>query len=233
MSNIQQLYQLQQIDSKTDAAMRRLKIINGNLVETDAYKRAKTTLATAEKSLSICRTNTTDIDLDVKHLQQKIAKNENRLYGGKVTNPKEAASLQEEVASTKRWLAKREEDLLEAMIQQEEAQSELQQRNVEFTAVKEKWESDQSDLLHEQNTLETEVAALADQRNKIEPHIDASDKKIYESLRAKKGGVAVSGVNDGNCLSCGVMLSHRIVQQAEDDSTITTCENCGRILFSL
>lgn len=233
MSNVQQLYQLQQFDSKIDAMNRRLKEIAANLVETDAYKAAKSARDVAESALRTCRANTTDIDLDVKSLQQKIAKNEDRLYGGKLTNPKEAASLQEEIASTKRWLAKREEDLLDAMIAQEEAETTFAAQQADFSAVEKQWQAEQAALFAEKKELENTLVALAAERKLLISHMDAADVAHYQKLRVKKGGVAITGVADGNCLSCGVMLSHRIIQQAEDDSTLCYCESCGRILFIL
>jgi len=233
VSNVQQLYQLQQLDRKIDATNRRLKEIAANLVETNAYKSAKFAQDAAASALNICRAHTVDIDLEVKGLQRKIAKSEDRLYGGKLTNPKEAASLQEEIASTKRWLAKREEDLLETMIAQDDAETTFAARQAEFAGAEQQWETEQSALIAEKKSLEIALTALTVERGSFIPHIETADLTHYQKLRAKKGGVAVTGVDDGNCLSCGVMLPYRIVQQAEDDSTLRYCESCGRILFIL
>ncbi len=233
MPNVYQLYKLQQLDSRIDAVRRRLKEIAANLVETQALKTAKAEFAAAEASLNQARADAVDLDLEVKGLQQKIAKHEKRLYSGSISNPKEAASLQQEIASTKRWLAKREEDLLEAMIAQEDAETQLAEKEKTLADIRRRWETEQSDLLAEKKTLEAELAQLTADRQQQAGFIERATLSQYETLRQKKGGVAVTGVKDDTCVSCGVMLSQRMLQAAEDDSTLCYCEGCGRILFIL
>ena len=79
MTYAQQLYQLQQIDSQIDAARHRLKEIEANLVESAALKSARAELAQAEQTLNTCKAVMTDLDLEVKSLQQKTGRHEERL----------------------------------------------------------------------------------------------------------------------------------------------------------
>ncbi len=233
MSNVYQLYQLQQLDSRIDAVNRRLREIAANLVETQALKTAKSEFSAAERVLNQTRTHAVNLDLEVKGLQQKITKHEKRLYSGSISNPKEAASLQQEISSTKRWLAKREEDLLEAMIAQEEAEAVLAEKENTLADIRRQWETDQAELLTEKKSLEAELAQLTADRARQAEFVERRDLTLYETMRQKKGGVAVTGVKDDTCVSCGVMLSQRILQAAADDSTLCYCEGCGRILFIL
>lgn len=233
MPNVYQLYQLQQLDSRIDAINRKLAEIAANLVETDALKAAKKASAAADAALAKARAQAVDLDLEVKGLQQKIAKHEQRLYSGKISNPKEASSLQQEVASTKRWLAKREEELLEAMIAQEEAEALVAEKSAQLASARRDWEQAQAVLLAEQKTLQTELADVTANRQQQAGFIERATLSQYETLRRQKGGVAVTAVQDGTCQSCGVMLSQRLLRDAEDDSTLCYCEGCGRILFIL
>jgi len=233
VSNVYQLYQLQQLDSRIDAVNRRLREIAANLVETQALKTAKSEFSAAERVLNQTRTHAVNLDLEVKGLQQKITKHEKRLYSGSISNPKEAASLQQEISSTKRWLAKREEDLLEAMIAQEEAEAVLAEKENTLADIRRQWETDQAELLTEKKSLEAELAQLTADRARQAEFVERRDLTLYETMRQKKGGVAVTGVKDDTCVSCGVMLSQRILQAAADDSTLCYCEGCGRILFIL
>ncbi len=231
MPSTQQLYQLQKIDSQIDASNKRLKEIASSLVETEALKLAGGELKAAEAARSQARASMTDLDLEVKGLQQKIIQHERRLYSGKLVNPKEAASLQEEIASTKRWRAKREEDLLEAMIALEEAEAVHQAAQQTYDDTKSNWETDQADLLREQSQLQADIAELSQTRKSIAQFIDAKGLTRYEQLRKKKGGIAVAAVDNGSCLTCGVILSSRLCQQARtDNSKLYYCENCGRII---
>lgn len=232
MPSTQQLYQLQKFDSQIDANNKRLKEIASNLVETEALKLAGKELKAAEKAHSQARASMTDLDLEVKGLQQKITRHERRLYSGKLINPKEAASLQEEIASTKRWRTRREEDLLEAMIALEEAEAAHQAAQQTYDDTKSNWETDQADLLREQHQLQADIAELSKTRKSTTQFIDKKVLTRYEQLRKKKGGIAVAAIDNGNCLTCGVMLSSRLCQQARtDDSKLYYCENCGRIIY--
>lgn len=231
MPNIYQLYKLQQLDSRIDVINRRLKEIATQLVETEALKTAKAEYATADNAFAKARAAVADLELEVKSLQQKIAKHEKRLYSGSISNPKEAASLQQEVASTKRWLSKREENLLEAMIAQEEAEALRAEKETALAQTQQTWENEQSALLAEKKSLESELAQLTADRQQQAGFIERTTLAMYDALRRKKGGVAVSGVKDDTCMTCGVMLSQRMIQAAEDDSTLCYCEGCGRILF--
>lgn len=233
MSYTQHLYQLQQLDSRVDAANRRLHEISAALVETEALKEAKAQFNLAEAAHKKLNAQVLDLNLEVKGLQQKISRNEQRLYSGKGLSPKEAGSLQDEVDSTKRWLAKREEDLLEAMIALEEAESVLQVHRKALAQAQAIWETGQSALLAEQSRLKEEVAGLVKSRPAAVQLVKEADLKQYELLRRKKAGVAVTGVDDGDCLACGVMLSSHLVQQARLESRLYFCDSCGRIMHVL
>ena len=103
MSRTQHLYQLQQTDLEIESVSRRLKEIAATLGESSELKRARKMVADAEAHLAECRAEMQDLDLEVNGLSQKIDTNEGRLYSGRVVNPKELASLQDELASLKRW----------------------------------------------------------------------------------------------------------------------------------
>lgn len=233
MSNTQQLHQLQQIDNQIAAITARLREIAASLVESVALKSAKAGFNVAEATYRQTKILMTDLELEVKGLQQKIAQNEQRLYSGKVTNPKEASALQDEIASNKRWLAKREEDLLEAMIQYEEAEARYQEQEESLSQVRAQWEAKQADLLAEQAERQSELETLSKSRVTLAQLIDREDLADYERLRRKLGAVALAEVEDGTCLSCGVMLSSRLVQLAQSNDRLYYCDNCGRIIHIL
>jgi predicted nucleic acid-binding Zn-ribbon protein len=233
VSYTQQLYQLQQIDSQLDAANRRLKEIADNLVESEALKLARAELKQAKEAHSRVKAIVTDLDLEVRGLQQKVTRHEKRLYSGKLVNPKEAASLQDEIESTKRWLAKREEDLLEAMIEVEDAEAVCQERERVLQETLVQWEAEQASLLEEQKDFQVKIDHLVRSRPPVTQFIDREDLARYETLRKQKGGLAVAVVEDMNCLSCGVMLSSNLIQQASTEGQLHFCDSCGRIIHVL
>lgn len=232
MSRIQRLYQLQSLDSELDKARKQLADIAANLGESDALKAAKTTLATAEKALQKAKATMQDLDLEVKSLSQKITQEEKMLYGGsKAISAKEAANLQEEVASLKRRLSSREEALLEAMVETEEAEEALKQAQANLADVQTGWKSDQANLVQQQGVLEKKVAELLERRPTVLAGVDAEALEEYDDIRPKKAGIAVSMVKDGMCQGCGMGPSQNKIRQARSGEELIFCGGCGRILY--
>lgn len=233
MSYTQQLYKLQQLDRRIDTAKKRLQEIAASLVETKALKTARLVYKEAEEDYLRLKAQATDLDLEVKSLQQKITNHENRLYGGKLVNPKEAASLQDEIASTKRWLAKREEDFLTLLIEQEETEETLKTKKEVLAKVEADWKTSQANLLQEQKDKLLEIDETTKGRQSVAQFIDPQDLTKYERLRQKNFGIGLTTIENNACSSCGVMLSNRLVQQASNANQLNYCDSCGRIIHLL
>jgi predicted nucleic acid-binding Zn-ribbon protein len=233
MSRTQPLYELQQVDLEIQSVSGRLKEIGATLGENAELKRARKMATDAEAELAKCRAEMHDLDLEVSSLSQKIETNESRLYSGRVTNPKELANLEEELASLKRWREKREEDLLEAMLATEEAEATLSDAQAILTQVSETWGAEQEDLADEQTTLQARLEELGERRRSLIAVVGSEDVATYERLRQRKAGRAVAAVKDGICEGCRMNPPSSQVQHARSGSELEFCNNCGRILHVL
>jgi predicted nucleic acid-binding Zn-ribbon protein len=233
MSRTQRLYELQKVDLELESASHRLKEIADTLGESAELKRARKMAADAEVHLAKCRSEMQNLDLEVDGLSQKIDTNEGRLYSGRVTNPKELANLEEEVASLKRWRAKREEDLLEAMVASEEAEAALADAQAILSQVSESWRAGQGDLAEEQTNLQARLEELGAQKEVLVAAVGPDDVTTYKRLRPRKGGRAVAAVKDGICEGCRINPPSSQVQHARSGSELVFCNNCGRILHVL
>jgi predicted nucleic acid-binding Zn-ribbon protein len=226
-----QLYQLQTLDSEIDKIDRELAEIAAKLGESDALKQAGATAETAQENLHKSHAVMQDLDLEVKSLANKIENQEKKLYSGTVLNAKEAANLQDEVASLKRWYAEREESLLEVMMAVEEAEETLTQVRSELSDLKTIWADEQKQLQETQQSLETKQSELDERRPTIAHGIDHNVLDIYERLRPQKAGRAVAVVKNKVCQGCGMTPSNSKLQQARAGTELTYCGVCGRILY--
>jgi predicted nucleic acid-binding Zn-ribbon protein len=230
MSRTQHLYELQQVDLEIESASRRLKEIAASLVESNELKRARKMVVEAQARLAKRRARMKDLDLEVSSLSHKIETDEQRLYSGRVTNPKELASLQDEVASLRRWRDKKEDDLLEVMVAAEEGEASLADAQAILTQVSDTWRAEQGDLADEQTQLQARLGELAEQRESLVAAIGPEDIAIYERLRQRKAGRAVALVKDGICQGCRMNPPTSQVQHARSGTELVFCNNCGRIL---
>ena len=231
MSRVQLLYQLQLLDSELDQASQELAQVTDALGESEALKQARIAVDQTEGELRVARTTLKDLDLEVTGLATKITHQEKLLYGGQKMSPKEAANLQDEIASLKRWHAKREEVLLEAMVAAEEAEAALEQAGANLSTTQADWSAGQADLSQQKTVLETKVTELIARRPTLVEKIDAADIIEYDRLRKKRAGRAVAAVNNGTCQGCGLGASNRKLQQARAGDELVYCGTCGRILY--
>lgn len=233
MSRTQHLYEIQQVDLELGSVSRRLKEIAATMGESAELKRARKIVADAEAQVARCRSEMRNLDIEVTGLSQKIEANEGRLYSGRVTNPKELAGLEEEVASLKRWRAKKEEDLFEAMVNTEESEASLADAQAILNQVSESWRAEQGNLGDEQTDLQARFEELRGKREALVTIIGSEEVTTYERLRQKKGGRAVAGVRDGVCEGCRMNPPSSQVQHARSNNELVFCNNCGRILHVL
>ncbi len=230
MSRTQHLYELQQVDIEAGNVTLRLQDIAAQLGESAELKRARKMATDAQAALSKCRAHMQDLDLDVASLAEKIKTDEQRLYSGRVGNPKELSGLQEEVASLKRRRENKEEELLEAMVAVEEAEAGLADAQAILSQVGETWRTGQGNLVDEQASLQARLEQLAEQRTSLVVAIGPEDLATYERLRQRKGGRAVVLIANGICQGCRMSPPTSQVQQAKVSQDLVFCNNCGRIL---
>ena len=124
MSQVQQLYQLQQIDTEIRQKKQRLGDVLRAQKETEALLAARKRMETAVSALQSWQTQRQDLDLELQTLKNKAKSAEQRLYSGNVKNPKELADLQSSIDSMGRQRAALEDEVLEAMIMIEDAETE-------------------------------------------------------------------------------------------------------------
>jgi predicted nucleic acid-binding Zn-ribbon protein len=231
VAQILQLYQLQSLDSEITQINRQLADIAAKLGESEELQQARSETEAAQTMVRGAQTRTQDLDLELKSLTGKITNQEKLLYSGKVLNAKEAANLQEEVASLKRWQSDREEHLLEAMVELEEAEASLVAARARLNEVEAVWNTNQQDLLESHAALQNRLSELQQRRSSLTAQINTEGLAIYERLRPKKGGRAVAAVKGGVCQGCGVTPSNNTIRRARSGTDLTYCSACGRILY--
>jgi predicted nucleic acid-binding Zn-ribbon protein len=232
MSRGEALYKLQLYDSEGDAKRNRTAEIRAALGESEALKQARRALETAQARGQKWAARQRDLELEIRGLEDKISRSENQLYGGGITNPKELADIQAEVASLRRRRLALEDKCLEAMIEREEAEAEENQAKHQLDEIEAHWSAEQADLMSEQGALEERLAELKQERTGLLDMIGADDLATYENLRRRKGGLAVTQARDDTCGVCGYAVSPNLKWQLREEGVVT-CSNCERIIVRI
>jgi predicted nucleic acid-binding Zn-ribbon protein len=225
------LYRLQTIDLEIDGGKRRLEEVEAGLGESEELRQARRALQKAEDELNRWRTILRDLELEARSLTAKITSVEKRLYGGRITNPKELASLQNEVSYLKRRRGELEDRQIEAMVEVEEHEAEADSKKASLAEIEAEWNQTQKRLTEERSELEERLAHLQKDRGKVEGTIGAEDLALYGELCGRKGGQAVALLKEGVCQTCMVTLPTSQVQQARSGDSLSFCSSCQRILY--
>jgi hypothetical protein len=229
MSQVQQLYRLQQFDSEISQKKQRLTEVVHLQRETEELLAARKRFALATDEVTKWTTAQTDLNLELGGVNEEAKRTENRLYSGQVTNPKELEDLQQKVEALGRRRGVLEDEVLEAMIMLEDAQAEFESAENHLREIGAAWEQSQAALKAEQNQLALALHELIRERETQKERIDPKALADYESIRARANGLAVVAFVNNACMGCHVTVSANKALQVERGERVT-CNGCGRIL---
>jgi len=229
MSIARELYQLQEIDLELEADEQALSQIASQMGESQAVVRVRKKLASDNHRLEELKHQQISLEWDIDDLTTRITTAEEKLYGGRVGNPKELASLQHEVDSFKSKRTQLEDKVLEIMEQIEQAESSIASTTKELEALEADWQTQQQQLSSEMERLRLNVSDLNRKRKALSASIDPQAIVLYDELKKQKG-TAVARVEQGICQGCHISLSAAQLQQVRTGNLVQ-CSQCSRILF--
>ncbi len=226
------LYRLQQVDSQMDQIQTRLNIIRETLendlelrAAIDAFSAAESKSREMERALKLA-------EAEVEKQLIKIEQAEASLYGGKVQNPKELQDLQKDIAALKRHLETLEDRELEAMINAETAQKELQAAEENLERIRSNLSDQSRDLTRESEALIKDRERLESERRAVITDLEDHAVGMYNQLRKQKRGLAIATISDSSCAACGAALTPAQQQSARSTSQLFHCPTCGRVLYA-
>ena len=225
------LYTLQRIDNQLAVKKRRYREVQAKLGESEALVRARAALKTANEELTHQRAVLRDRELETASTTAKLEATIERLYSGRVKNPRELTDLQKEVEYLRRRRTDLEDKQLEAMIALEQKTTRAAMANEEYTVVQAAWRTENAELSQEYDELREELAKLLGQRKAVLKHIGESDVAEYDALRRLRRGVAIVAVKNGMCRACNVQVPTRDLERAQQTDEFYYCSGCERILY--
>lgn len=231
MSRASGLYRLQEIDREVDRLKGRLEEIRITLEDSAEIARLKDDLAAREAVQVTASSAARRAQNEVEDQRLKIQKTDKALYGGSVKNPKELEDLQMESEALKRYLETLEDRYLEAMLEQDEAESAAQESVASLKSAEVQQADLHAELAAEQESIDDRIANLAAEREVAVASISRDDLATYEELRSRLRGVAVVVLDGDSCGACGLTLSASSRQLVGTGDELTRCSQCGRILY--
>ena len=221
-------------------------VIRGQLEHRRAHLSERTSVMDAEAARAITVTEVERVGLErldharrqhryegeVAAVETRLAELNEKLYGGAITSPKEATSIQTEVGH----LRKRQDDLegqvLEIMETIEPLDGELATLAVTGEAQDATIAAAQAILDDTEAEIVAELAASAERRDVAVAGLEADVLARYEKGRPSFGSSAVVRFSGTDCSGCPysmpAMEADRVKSLAA--GTLSDCSECGRLV---
>lgn len=229
MSVAKQLYQLQEVDLELESSEQALKQIASQLGESQAVARVQAKLVLQRQHLDELKRQQRSAEWEIEDLTGKLTAAEEKLYSGRIRNPKELTNLKHEADGLRARRNQLEDEALGIMDQVELATATMLALADELKTLEAEWRNQQQQLSIEMERLKTTVSELKRKRQLLADDIDSKAVKVYRELRKQKR-MAVAKVGQGICGGCRISLSTTELQRARSGSLVQ-CSSCGRILF--
>ncbi len=230
MSRSQMLYQLQQYDSGIDQAIKRIQAIESILSDSNeldfAQKKQEEYKLILDEKQKLLKSAEHIVEIQ----NQKITQNQNKLYSGAVTNPKDLEDLQLESTSLQKYLSVLEERQLETMFESDQAQEIYDQASAHADEVSQTKQAESEVLSTENSSLESKISSLQNDREAFLANAEISELPVYDNLRKSSGGIAVTLMQNSSCSACGSNIPSAIEQEARSPKKLSFCPACRRIL---
>lgn len=157
---------------------------------------------------------------------------ESVLYSGKVTNGKELKELELESASLLCQITDLEQEQYDVLCQLEKTEEELLAAKAHFDDVVEKRNNDNWKAAREIEGHKKRLIDLESEKNTIVNQLEPEVLSLYQELKSKKNGRALSEVIDSACSICGAELPPSELQKSRMPDMFSYCPSCGRLLFA-
>jgi predicted nucleic acid-binding Zn-ribbon protein len=203
----------------------RLAEVRAQLAELDAD------LEIAAKQLEEIGLRQGRLEGEIELLELKLAKEEQRLFSGAVSNPKELSSLQAEVEMLKRKRTGLEDELLDVMEQREaaaETESSLRVEWAESADEEKRLAATVDEFMIE---IDSQLETHAEARKTLASEIPDVLLELYDKTRAAKHGVGAAALVGDTCQGCHTKLPAAEVERLRSERGLQRCDNCRRLLI--
>lgn len=230
MSEVWQLFQLQQADSKLSALVKEIMELKGENAHKILYTQRKNDFEGLKNQLKDKQKALKEATHAEDELQHKKSDLNKLLYSGKSFNAKELGEQEAELNNTKSQISQLEEQMLELMDEVESLQKAVDEGAKSMVL----WERE---AVQRQAAINRKIVRLADDAKALKARRDAMAQEVpellmhrYNDLRRQKGGVAVAIIEKDSCSGCGMKLTNHKIQEVASGA-LTLCGTCCRVLY--
>lgn len=228
--SLEKLLVLQDRDSKRLAFEQQLSGVPREIAAVETRIAAeKAAIETAKAEWHGLESKKKMLELEIKSAEEKIAKY--RTQQSQVRKNDEYQALTHEIETAEQGIGSLEEQEIGIMLLIDEAKKRFAAAEAEL---KEHITGHEAKIrtLHEREThLQADVQAAQAAVTLARPAVADPQLRIYDRIAHKPGHPVCVTVNGDRCGGCHLKVPTHIVVQARAAVEITTCDQCGRIVY--
>jgi uncharacterized protein len=171
-----------------------------------------------------------------REIEQRIEDAENRLKKANVKlsnikSNKEYHAALKEIDELKKAKFLLEDRAIEIMEQLEILETKCAASREQAAELKRQSEMDRDAVTRLIKALNQDLHALEQERQSVSLAVDTGLLKRYDTLRQRKGGIAVSPVIQGVCQTCHLRIPPQEFNELIRGDELMTCPNCTRMIY--
>jgi uncharacterized protein len=228
------LVELQLLES---AILRKLNEIN-ELKKNIKMQKLQKELTEINEKLEISNKELAGLEHERKKLEDtiniqndKIKKNEEKLFSGTITSAKELLNYQEEIKLLKQNNDNVESKTIEFMISIDELKSKIKEIDKSKDSINSGIEIVKKEVDEKIKVISDAVKKLREKRTTAISVIPKDILTKYEETKIKKGGIAVAVLKDKFCDICNMEIPSGEADKIKDLNKVYKCPLCGRMLI--
>lgn len=230
---VESLLNLQETDRKLDRMKEQIE------TAPQQKKEAQTNLETQHAAALAAKENVRKKELEVSSANagiESLQQNINKLLeqSSSVKDNDTYRALLNQVDSIKEQISGKEDGVLMIMEELDEVKGTFKETQEKLKEAVERVEQMMSDLDVRVENCKKQVGVLSEKRDELAKLVDDEILSKYNRIKQSHGGrkVALVEVNGDQCGYCHLKLTTQEILSASKRVPMTTCGNCGSLLYS-
>lgn len=229
---VEALLVLQERDVRVTALTAELEALPDQIDTVDAEIEARTEKFEALKARTRqIEAERKKLDLDVQSKQSAIARYKSQQQ--QTRKNEEFAALNHEIEHTEKEISALEDQELELMESYDKGLAAVAEGQKELLQFTDKAKHKKADLEKRTTVVSAELTGAKEKQTTAEAAVEADVLARYRRILKSKRDVAIVPIHGGACGGCHMKLTSQTVLSAKSGENLTSCENCGRLVYWL
>lgn len=197
----------------------------------DLFKATEKQINRLNLELMQTRSRIKQIETELKSYTDHVAQEEQRLYSGKISNPRELEQIQQKITENRQAQTKLEDELYPLLEKEETLSKQLSQQTKRMEETSLEIERVQKRIREQKLEIQLEVTDFQTEMESLLPQIPSEWMERYRKIASSHKGIGMAKLKNNACGACHVSQSDSLLQKIKrGEDKLFFCENCGRIL---